>query len=193
MYVYTYEIKPTIKDTEQSTFLKLSHALQSIFAATLLPSNYYSHANFCPMNSFTFSGILYTWNHMLRAKLLQSCPTLCNPMDCSLPVSSVLGTFQARILEWVAFSSSRGSSQPGDQTPHLLHWQASLFVCLFTTNANWEAQEYIWNHIVYTFFVWLPLLSIIILRFIFVFVCINCSFLLIVELYFVAQMLLDVF
>ena len=116
MYVYTYEIKPTIKEMEQSSFLKLSHALQSIFAATLLPSNYYSHANFCPMNSFTFSGILYTWNHMLRAKLLQSCPTLCNPMDCSLPVSSVLGIFQAKMLEWVAISFYRRSFQPMDQT-----------------------------------------------------------------------------
>ena len=38
------------------------------------------------------------------------------PMDCSLPDSSVHGIFQARILEWVAISSSRGSSQPGDWT-----------------------------------------------------------------------------
>ena len=44
------------------------------------------------------------------------CPTLCNPMDCSLPVSSVYGIFQARILEWVAISFSRGSSQPRDRT-----------------------------------------------------------------------------
>ena len=36
--------------------------------------------------------------------------TLCNPMDCSLPGSSVHGIFQARILEWIAFSNSRGSS-----------------------------------------------------------------------------------
>ena len=46
----------------------------------------------------------------------QSCPTLCDPMDCSLPDSSVHGISQARILEWVAISSSRGSSQPRDQT-----------------------------------------------------------------------------
>ena len=46
----------------------------------------------------------------------QSCPTLCNPFDCSLPDSSVHGIFQARILEWVAISSSRASSQPRDQT-----------------------------------------------------------------------------
>ena len=44
--------------------------------------------------------------------LAQSCPTLCNPVDCSPPGSSVRGIFQARLLEWVAMSSSRGSSQP---------------------------------------------------------------------------------
>ena len=46
----------------------------------------------------------------------QSCPTLCNPTDSSLPGSSVRRTFQARILKWVAISSSRGSSQARDQT-----------------------------------------------------------------------------
>ena len=46
----------------------------------------------------------------------QSCPTLCDPMDCRLPGSSVHGILQARTLEWVAISSSRGSSQPRDWT-----------------------------------------------------------------------------
>ena len=46
----------------------------------------------------------------------QSCPTLCDPMDHSLPGSSVHGIPQARILEWVAISSSRGSSWPRDRT-----------------------------------------------------------------------------
>ena len=46
----------------------------------------------------------------------QSYPTLCDPMDCSPPGSSVCGILQARILEWVAISSSRGSSQRRDQT-----------------------------------------------------------------------------
>ena len=50
------------------------------------------------------------------AKLLQSCLTLCYPMDCSLPVSSVHGILQARILEWVAIPFSRGSSWCRDQT-----------------------------------------------------------------------------
>ena len=42
--------------------------------------------------------------------------TLCNPMDCGPPGSSVHGILQAKILEWVAISSSRGSSQPRDST-----------------------------------------------------------------------------
>ena len=46
----------------------------------------------------------------------QSCPTLCDPMDCSLPGSSVYGILQARILEWVAIPFSRGSSQLSNRT-----------------------------------------------------------------------------
>ena len=46
----------------------------------------------------------------------QSCPTLCDPVDCSLPGPSEHGILQVRKLEWVAIPSSRGSSQPRDQT-----------------------------------------------------------------------------
>ena len=46
----------------------------------------------------------------------QLCPTLCNPMNCGPQGSSVHGIFQARILEWVVISYSRGSSPPRDQT-----------------------------------------------------------------------------
>ena len=62
---------------------------------------------------------------MLYAKLLRSCLTLCNPMDCSLLGSSVHGILQGRILEWVGMPFSRGSSQPRDWTriPCLLPWQ----------------------------------------------------------------------
>ena len=51
-----------------------------------------------------------------ESEVTQSCPTLCDPMDCSLPGSSVHRIFQARVLEWVAISFSRGSSQPRDRT-----------------------------------------------------------------------------
>ena len=46
----------------------------------------------------------------IGAKSFQACPTLCDPLNCSLPRSSVHGDSQARILEWVAMPSSRGSS-----------------------------------------------------------------------------------
>ena len=49
--------------------------------------------------------------------------TLCNPMDYSPPDSSVHGILQARILEWIAISFSRGSSRPRDQTCLLHHRQ----------------------------------------------------------------------
>ena len=52
----------------------------------------------------------------VHAKSLQSCLTLCDPMDCNPPSSSVHGILQAKILEWVVVPSSRGSSQPKDRT-----------------------------------------------------------------------------
>ena len=60
--------------------------------------------------------IKYIWlTSACKEKLLQSCPTLCSPMDCGLPGSSVHGIFQVRILEWVATSSSRASSGSRDR------------------------------------------------------------------------------
>ena len=64
----------------------------------------------------------------LSAELFQSYPILCNPMDCNSPDSSVHGSLQARILEWVAMPSSQGSSRPKDQTyvSYLVHWLGSV-------------------------------------------------------------------
>ena len=55
-------------------------------------------------------------SEMKWSEVAQLCPTLCDPMDCSLPGFSVHGIFQGRILEWVAISFSRGSSWPRDRT-----------------------------------------------------------------------------
>ena len=63
-------------------------------------------------------------------------PTLCEPMDCSPPGSFAHGIFQARILEWVAISFSRRSSQPRDQT-----WVYHLAGKLFTAWATREATR----------------------------------------------------
>ena len=62
------------------------------------------------------------------AKLLQSCPTLCDPRDGSPPGSPIPGILQATTLEWVAISFSRGSSRPRDQT-----WASRVAGRCFTT------------------------------------------------------------
>ena len=57
----------------------------------------------------------------------QSCPTLCDLMDCTPPVSSVPGILQARILEWVAMPSSRGIFPTQGSNPGLLHCRQILY------------------------------------------------------------------
>ena len=52
----------------------------------------------------------------VKSEVAQLCPTLCDPMDCSLSGSSIHGIFQARVLEWIAISFSRGSSWPRNRT-----------------------------------------------------------------------------
>ena len=87
------------------------------------------------INTFKIIGI---YKRMLVA---QSCSTLCDPMDCSLPGSFVYGILQARVLEWVAISFSRGSPRPRDGT-----WspasQADSLPCVspvvcFSVKQNW--------------------------------------------------------
>ena len=72
-----------------------------------------------------------------EVNVAKSCPTLCDLMDSSLPGSSVHGILWARILEWVAFPFSGGSSQPRDQT-QVSHTAGRIFT-RWTTK---EAQEY---------------------------------------------------
>ena len=59
---------------------------------------------------------LWSWSCVTHAKSLHACLTLCDPMDWSPPGSSVHGILQPKILEWITMPSSRGSSQPRDQT-----------------------------------------------------------------------------
>ena len=102
--------------------------LQS-FQAWLLPkkalsfsSSKFFHGSYCSVVNFrvlkvTFKALhIWTSASLWRFVCVQLCPTLCNPMDCSPPGSSVHGISQARILEWVAISFSRGSSQSREQT-----------------------------------------------------------------------------
>ena len=69
----------------------------------------------------------------MKAWVIQLCLTLCTPMHCSPPGSSVQRILQARILEWVAIPSSRESSRPRDRT-------CVSYISCATTDTTWEAQ-----------------------------------------------------
>ena len=73
------------------------------------------------------------------AKSLQLRSTLCDAMDCSLPGSPVHGILQARILEWVAISCSRGSSHPGTEPTSLM--SPALAGGFFTTSTTQEVPQ----------------------------------------------------
>ena len=84
------------------------------------------------------------WSEVKWSEVTQSCPTLCDPMDCSLPGSSVHGIFQAIVLEWIAISFSGDLPNPGikprDQT------RVSCTVDRrFTIWATREATKFIYN------------------------------------------------
>ena len=72
---------------------------------------------------------------MKESEVAQSCLTLCDSMDSSLPGSTIHGIFQARILEWAAISFSGGSSQPRDQIR-----VSCIADRRFTVSATREAQ-----------------------------------------------------
>ena len=86
-----------------------------------LPPSFF-HGSYCSVVNFrvlnlTFKALpIWTSASLWRFVCVQSCPILCNPMDCSPPGFSVHGISQTRILEWVAIPFSRGSSWPRDQT-----------------------------------------------------------------------------
>ena len=73
------------------------------------------------------------WTVTITVVITQLCPTFCEPMHCSLLDSSVCGIFQARILEWVALSFSKGASGPRDWT------RVSCIACRFCT--VWATRE----------------------------------------------------
>ena len=80
---------------------------------------------------------MYRCLFRVRSKLLQLCLTLCDPMDCSPPGSSVHGILQARVLEGVAMPSSGDLPDPGIKPASLM--SPALAGGFFTTSATWEA------------------------------------------------------
>ena len=74
-----------------------------------------------------------------ESEVTQSCPTLCDPVDCSLPSSFVHGISQARILEWIAIAFSRGSSWPRDPTQASCIGKWILYHCTTRKAPTWPA------------------------------------------------------
>ena len=76
---------------------------------------------------------------VVGCEVAQSCPTLCNPMGCSLPGSSIHGIFQARVVEGIAISFFRGSSWPRDRT-WVFHIVGRRFIIWTTRYYNVSIQ-----------------------------------------------------
>ena len=111
-------------------------------SADIWPETGCKLGNFCLWSYSCRLCNLADLHFSLCCSVAQSCSALCDPMDCSLPGFSIHGILQARILEWVAISSSRRSSQCRDQTciscgscgPYIGRWILYYW-------ATWKAQK----------------------------------------------------
>ena len=115
------------EDSEQGRFLQVSATAEEtkvrsliLIPQRLIPFNVWENLEQPreKMGGIEEESANLTLKEMIEreSEVAQSCPTLCDPMDCSLLCSSVHGILQARILEWVAISFFRGSSRPRDRT-----------------------------------------------------------------------------
>ena len=115
-----WRLLPSYKNVTPSLLVKFQCSLWS-------PISLY-HLSRCSKETFFCSFEV--------SEVAQSCLTLCDPMDCSLPGSSVHGIFQASVLEWGAISFSRGSSPPRDWT-----WVSCIIGRCFTIWATREVNK----------------------------------------------------
>ena len=130
------------KNTQCSEFVSLKSNFRIYSLLSRLPPSFPISIT----NSFWFICVC------VCVLVAQSCPSLCNPVDCSPTGSSVHRFLQAKILEWVAISSSKGSSQPRDQTQ--VFCIAGRF---FTIRAKREVHIYIhiYTYIyIHTYILW---------------------------------------
>ena len=122
-HLHINEVHVLLKEAYIKTF-KNKFSQVYIMEKMIMPSVFSCSLNW--VLDLFLSQVIFTINfglrflskeiHLMSLKVAQSHPTLCDPMDCSLPGSSVLGILQARILEWVTISFSRGSSLHRDRT-----------------------------------------------------------------------------
>ena len=97
-------------------YMELYQSFEWIWIRTLAFYSYEVEQVESKCHKFFKIYIIHTKKERKERKVAQSCLTLCDPMDCSPPGASIHGIFQARVLEWVAISFSRGSSPPRNRT-----------------------------------------------------------------------------
>ena len=107
MWTVTFQMFKLVLEKAEEQEVKLQHPLDHRKSKKVPEKHLF--LLYCLCQSLWLCGSQWS-------EVAQSCLTLCNPVDCSLPGSSVHGILQSRILEWVTISFSRGSSRPGDQT-----------------------------------------------------------------------------
>ena len=113
----TRQVRRATRETEQQTEWTWVPRMTSWNKAACLPWTFHLHSIMWDTDKCVLLSHCYIGSPMpCCAMSFQSCSTLCDPMDYSPPVSCVHGILQARILQWVALPSSRGSSWPRDQT-----------------------------------------------------------------------------
>ena len=112
-----FAVQGTLKSLLQHHSSKASILQCSAFFTVQLSHSYTTTGKIIALTRWTSAGkVMSLFFNMLSAKSVQSCLTLCDPMNCSRPGSSVHGILQAEILERVSMPFSMGSSQPRDRT-----------------------------------------------------------------------------
>ena len=97
-----------------------------------------------PVQSFFALPSATSGTQKVKVSVTQSCPTLCDPMDCSPSGSSVCGILQARILKWVAIPFIQGIFPTQGSNLHLLcrvHWQASSGKATHSSVLAWRISQ----------------------------------------------------
>ena len=101
------------------------------------------------VNAMVFPVVTYGWESWTIKKavfIVQLCPTLWDPMGCSLPGSPVHGILQVRILEWAAIAYFRGSSRPKDWTQAFCI--AGKFSIIWATEEGWASKNWCFQTVV---------------------------------------------
>ena len=125
--VYLYWLKSFNSISVKGNLL---YYLLLLMLSFVLMSNYISAFILCKNYTKLLLMIfpLFTLKGKVKVLVAQSCPTLCDPMDCSPPGSWVHGILQARILEWVAISFLQGIFLAQGSSPGFLHCRQTLYL-----------------------------------------------------------------